>query len=256
MHYTLSFKDKIVAVTGASKGIGRSIAVGFGSLRAHVILISRTSELLEETATMVREVGGTASVISADLNQLDEIQKVVSEIKSTFKTLDVLVNNAGISKRKPSTEITEIEWDSILNTNLKSYFFMSSMVAEQIMIPQGYGKIVNTASIGGIVGITRSAPYSSSKGGVVMLTKVLGCEWAKHNIQVNAVAPAYIRTELIAKAIENKEFLETIENRTPARRLGEPEEVVGGVLYLASHLASYVTGQVLAIDGGLTAYGV
>ncbi|RKL62370.1 SDR family NAD(P)-dependent oxidoreductase [Thermoanaerobacteraceae bacterium SP2] len=256
MKYQLDFNDKVVAITGASRGIGRSIAVGFGSLGANVILISRNKEKLEETATQVKEVGGEANIIVADLTNLEQIKEVVNIIKQDYSRLDVLVNNAGIARRKPSVEVSEDDWDTILDTNLKSYFFMSTLIAKELMMKQGHGKIVNVASIGGIVGITRSAPYSSSKGGVVLLTKVLGCEWAKYNIQVNAVGPAYTNTELIAKAIQDKEFLDTIISRTPAKRLAEPEEIVGGVLYLASDLANYVTGHTLLIDGGLTAFGV
>jgi NAD(P)-dependent dehydrogenase (short-subunit alcohol dehydrogenase family) len=256
MNYNYNFKDKVVAVTGASRGIGRSISVGFGSHGAHLILISRSQEQLEKTASMVEEAGGKATIITADLTKVEEINRTIEKIKEKYSKLDVLVNNAGISRRKPSIEVTEEDWDVILNTNLKSYFFMSIAAARELMIKQGYGKIVNVASIGGIVGITGSAPYSTSKGGVVLLTKVLGCEWAKYNIQVNAVGPAYTNTELIAKAIQNEEFLNTIISRTPAKRLAEPEEIVGGVLYLASDLANYVTGHTLLIDGGLTAFGV
>ncbi|GEN36636.1 SDR family NAD(P)-dependent oxidoreductase [Aneurinibacillus danicus] len=255
MNYQFDFKNKIVVVTGASRGIGRDIAVGFGSLGANVVLVSRNKDQLEETASLVEDAGGEAIVIPADLSVIDTIQEVVAKIKQNYPRIDVLVNNSGVTRRKPSTEVTEEDWDYIMDLNQRSYFFMCQAVGKE-MIHQGYGKIVNMASVGGVVGITNSAPYSSSKGGVVLLTKVLASEWAKYNIQVNAVGPGYIKTELVANAIKDQEFLNTIISRTPSKRLGNPDEVVGGVLYLASDLANYVTGHTLMIDGGLTAYGV
>ncbi|WP_047152887.1 SDR family NAD(P)-dependent oxidoreductase [Aneurinibacillus tyrosinisolvens] len=255
MNYQFDFKDKIVVVTGASRGIGRNIAVGFGSLGANVVLVSRNKDQLEETAALVQDAGGEATVIPADLSVLGNIQEAVATIKQNYPRIDILINNSGVTRRKPSTEVTEEDWDYIMDLNQKSYFFMCQAVGKEMM-KQGYGKIVNIASVGGVIGITKSAPYSSSKGGVVLFTKVLACEWAKYNIQVNAVGPGYIHTELVANAIKDQEFLNTITSRTPSRRLGNPDEVVGGVLYLASDLANYVTGHTLMIDGGLTAYGV
>jgi NAD(P)-dependent dehydrogenase (short-subunit alcohol dehydrogenase family) len=255
MKYQLDFKDKVVVVTGASRGIGRNIAVGFGSLGATVVLVSRNKDQLEETASLVWDAGGKAMVIPADLSVTDTIEEVVTNIKQKYSSIDILVNNSGVSKRKPSTEVTEEDWNYVVDLNQRSYFFMCQAVGKE-MINQGYGKIVNMASVGGVVGITNSAPYSSSKGGVVLLTKVLASEWAKYNIQVNAVGPGYINTDLITNAIKDQEFLHTITSRTPSKRLGNPDEVVGGVLYLASDLANYVTGHTLMIDGGLAAYGV
>ncbi|NEU30923.1 glucose 1-dehydrogenase [bacterium LRH843] len=255
MNYQLDFKEKVVVVTGSSGGIGRDIAVGFGSLGANVVLVSRNQEKLEETATFVRDVGGEAMVIPADLSDINTIQNVVEKIKQQYRSIDVLVNNSGVTKRRPSTEVTEEDWDYVTDLNQKSCFFMCQAVGK-VMIEQGYGKIVNLASIGSFVAITESAPYSSSKGGVVQMTKVLACEWAKYNVQVNAVGPGYIKTELIANALQNEEFINKVNFRTPSKRLGTPDEVVGGVLYLASNLANYVTGHTLMIDGGLTAYGV
>lgn len=254
--YGLDFSNKVVAVTGASKGIGRAISTGFGSLGAETILISRSEDRLKETAKMVEQAGGKPHIVTCDLMDIDNIEKTVLKIKKDFGKLDVLVNNAGVTKRMPSEDINSDDWDRIINTNLRSYAFMSASVFKHIMKNQHSGKIINMASIGGKVGITQSLPYSSSKGGVVSLTQVLGCEWASYNVQVNAVGPAYIRTELIEKAIESKDFLNTILSRTPAKRLGNPEDVVGAVLFLASQLSNYVSGHTLMVDGGLIAYGV
>lgn len=256
MKYQLDFMGKTVAVTGASRGIGRAISVGFATLGAEVILISRSLDQLNETAKMVEEAGGRAHVLPADLTDIESVNKTVCDIKNRFTKLDILVNNAGVSRRKPSEDISLEDWEHIMNTNLRSYVFMSTAVFKQIMKEQRHGKIVNMASVGGKLGITQSLPYSSSKGGVVSMTQVLGCEWAPYNVQVNAVGPAYIKTELISKAIENKEFLDTILFRTPAKKLGEPEDVVGAVLFLASDLAGFIAGHTLMVDGGLTAFAV
>ncbi len=256
MGYNLDFNGKVVAVTGASRGIGQAISLGFSSLGAEVILISRSRDKLEEVAGIIEKSGGKAHVIAADLTDVDAINKTVDEIKTKYGKLDALVNNAGVTKRMPSEEISVEDWERIMDTNIKSYVFMNTAVFKKIMKEQGHGKIVSMASIGGKLGITRSLPYCASKGGVVSMTQVLGCEWAPFNIQVNAVGPAYIKTELISKAIENKEFLDTIMFRTPAKRLGEPEDVVGAVLFLASDLSGYISGHTLMVDGGLTAFAV
>jgi len=256
MNYQLDFSNKVVCVTGAGRGIGKSIALGFGSLGAHVFLVSRHIEQLEDTAAEIRQAGGNATPICADLAKVDEINQLMTQIKEKTPQLDILVNNHGANIKRPSETYQEEDWDLTLDTNLKSYFFLATAAAREFMIPQNSGKIVNMASIAGLSAIVKSAAYSSSKGGVVQLTKVLGCEWAKYNIQVNAVGPAYIKTELVTETLKNEEFVKNLYFRTPAGRCGEPEEVAAGVLFLASSLANFITGHTLMIDGGFTAYGI
>lgn len=256
MEYKLDLTGKIAIVTGASRGIGKSTAIGLASLGTHVILMSRNKQRLEETMDEIHNIGGKADIYTVDLLDLEQIENTISQLKENYKNIDILVNNAGVTCRKPSTDITEEDWDRVQNTNLKSYFFLTSAIGREFMIPQRKGKIVSMASMGGILGITKSAPYCSSKGGVIQMTKVLACEWAPYNIQVNAVCPAYIKTDLISKAIEDKEFYQSIVNRTPAGRLGIPEEVVGPILFLASDMANYITGHALLVDGGMTALAV
>ncbi|MDI3481663.1 MAG: hypothetical protein PWQ97_1318 [Tepidanaerobacteraceae bacterium] len=254
MSYQLNFQDKIVCVTGSGRGIGRETAIAFGSFGAHVILISRTENQLKETAQAIETVGGKASIIVADMSNIKAINEIIDKIKKSFPRLDILVNNHAVNIKKDSIAFSEEEWDLILNTNLKSYFFMSTAVAKEFMIPQGKGKIVNTASLAGLSANVRAAAYSASKAGVVMLTKALACEWAKYNIQVNAIAPGYIRTKLNEKTLSNPEYVKQVLARTPAGRFGETYEAASAILYLASDLSGYVTGHVLVLDGGTLSY--
>jgi len=256
MNYQLDFTNKTVCVTGAGRGIGKSIALGLGSMGAHVFLVSRHIKQLEDTAAEIMQAGGKATPLCADLSSVEEINKLMSQIKEKTPRLDILVNNHGANIKRSSETYKEEDWDLTLNTNLKSYFFLSTAAAREFMIPQASGKIVNLASIGGLNAIVRSAAYCSSKGGVVLMTKVLGCEWAKYNIQVNAVGPAYIKTELVKETLKNEEFVKNLKFRTPAGRCGEPEEVAAGVLFLASNLANFITGHTLMIDGGFSAFGI
>lgn len=256
MGYQLDFQDKTVCVTGAGRGIGKSAAIAFGSLGAHVIVVSRSENQLADTAHEIEKAGGKAAIITADLSKVASINETVVSLKKTFPRLDVLVNNHGANIKKPSETYSEEDWDVTLDTNLKSYFFLSTAVAREFMIPQGGGRIVNTASVGGLQAVVRSAAYCASKGGVIMITRVLASEWAKYNIRVNAVAPGYIQTELTANTLKDRDFCTKVFNRTPAGRFGKTEEVAGAIVFLASDIAGYVTGHVLAVDGGLTGYAV
>ena len=256
MKFELNFTNKIVCVTGAGRGIGKSIALGFGSLGAHVFLVSRNMNQLQETAQEIIQAGGEASPLVCDLSKVDEINKLVTGIKKISPKLDILVNNHGANIKLPSETYKEEDWDLTLDTNLKSYFFLATAVAREFMIPQQSGKIISLASIGGLTAIVKSAAYCSSKGGVIQMTKVLACEWAKHNIQVNAVGPAYIKTQLVKETLKNKDFVKSLMSRIPAGRCGEPSEVAGGVLFLASDLANYITGHTLMIDGGFSSFGI
>jgi NAD(P)-dependent dehydrogenase (short-subunit alcohol dehydrogenase family) len=254
LKYQFNFNNKVICVTGSGRGIGQETAVAFGSLGAHVILISRTESQLRETAQKIEEVGGKATVIAADMSCVDNINKMVAEIKKSFQRLDILVNNHAVNIKKDSIDVTEEEWDLILDTNLKSYFFLSTAVAREFMIPQGGGNIVNTASLAGIGANIRATAYSASKAGVVMITKALACEWAKYNIRVNAIAPGYIRTQLNEKTLSDPNFAKQVLARTPVGRFGETCEAASAILFLASDLVGYMTGQTLIIDGGKLCY--
>jgi len=252
MEYVLNFKGKNVCITGSGRGIGRGIAIGFGSLGANVILIdiAQNKTGAEETARMVREVGGQTTIITADLSRVEEIERVVREMKKKFSVLDILINNHGITRKYETENYKEEDYDATLDTNLKGYFFMSSRIAKEYFIPQKYGKIVSTASMASFRGVVRSCAYAASKGGVKQMTMSLACEWAKYNIQVNAVAPGYTNTKMAANIDKNSERYKRIMYATPIQRFCEVEELVGAYLFLSSNMASYVTGHTFPVDGG------
>ena len=177
---------------------------------------------------------------------------MVSGVLNVFGRIDILVNNAGVNARNPALEIREEDWDMVLATNLKGVFLVAQRVGRE-MVAQGHGKIINTASMFGMVGAPMLAPYCASKGGVIQLTRPLAIEWAKHNVQVNAIAPGYIRTALNSEWLSDAERLRGILNMVPMGRLGCVEDVVGPVLFLASGWSDYVTGTVIPVDGGWTA---
>ena len=177
----------------------------------------------------------------------------MEEALSAFGGIDILVNNAGVNVRKPVLELTEADWDRVLDTNLKGYFLVAQAVAPT-MIKQKKGKVINMASILGAVGLENQLPYASSKGGVIQMTKVMALEWARHGIQVNAIGPTYFETPLVAALRNDPERFRFINERTPMGRWGQPEELEGTVIFLASRASDFITGQTIFVDGGWTAW--
>jgi NAD(P)-dependent dehydrogenase (short-subunit alcohol dehydrogenase family) len=241
---------KTAIVTGASRGIGQAIAKGFAKAGADLILVSRNRSALEKVAKEIETLGRKAFPISADIGNPEEIQRTIDTTLKISPRIDILVNNAGISPvLKKAEEMDLKEWEEILRVNLTGTFLFCQAVGKK-MIQQGGGKIINMVSVGAVVGFPRQIAYCVTKGGVLQLTKVLSIEWAKHNIQVNAIGPAYIETELTKGMRESKIISEDLLRKTPMGRFGNPEEIVGAALYLASDASSYVTGQTLFVDGG------
>jgi NAD(P)-dependent dehydrogenase (short-subunit alcohol dehydrogenase family) len=244
---------KVIVVTGAGRGIGKSIALCAAQMGAEQALGSRTVPELEETAREIRSAGGPrVECFPLDVTQMDAIHTFVEQVLAAFGRIDVLVNNAGTNRIKPAMEVTEEDWDTILDTNLKGLFFLTQAVARG-MIERRQGKIINIASQAGLVGGPLRAPYCGAKGGVVNMTRALAAEWAPYNVTVNGVAPTVTRTPLAERAMQNPAFRETVERQILLGRLAEPEEIAGAVLYLASDAANMVTGQTIAVDGGWTA---
>jgi len=238
---------RVAAVTGANTGIGQAIAVALAAAGADVALIGRTPAT--DTAEQVRALGRRAAVISADLSTIAPVERVVAETLEKLGRLDILVNNAGIIRRADAVDFTEEDWDAVVDTNLKSVFFLSQ-AAGRHMIAQGSGRIINIASMLTFQGGVRVPSYTASKSGIGGLTKLLANEWAKHGVTVNAIAPGYIATNNTAALQADPARNAAILERIPAGRWGDASDLGGAAVFLASDAAGYVQGHILAVDGG------
>lgn len=243
---------KAAIVTGGSKGIGFGMACALAHAGADIVIVSRNLAEGEEAAKEIQAMGRKAVAVSCDVTSPEAVDAMVTKAVATFGKVDILLNNAGMNIRKPVVELAADEWDKVLNTNLKGIFLVAQRVGKE-MIKQKSGKIINIASILGLIGLPMLAPYAASKGGIVQLTKVLALEWAPYNINVNAIAPAYIRTPMTEGWLTDKERLNAILSATPMGRLGSIEDLAGPVVFLASDWASYITGHTLMVDGGWVA---
>ena len=247
----LSLENKVVLITGASRGIGQAITMGLAQAGADIAIASRKLPDLEKVAVEIKKMGRKCLTVAAHIGKIEEINNLVKKFIDEFGTIDILVNNAATNPSMASAiDIDDRAWDSIMNLNLKGLFFLSQAVA-RIMKEKGGGKIINVASIAGITPDILPV-YSISKAGVIMATKVMAQQWAIYNIRVNAIAPGLTKTRFSEPIWKNQDILNIAMSRTPLGRPAEPEEMVGAVIYLASDASSYVTGQVLAIDGGMT----
>ncbi|GAA4038098.1 2-dehydro-3-deoxy-D-gluconate 5-dehydrogenase KduD [Sphingomonas rosea] len=238
---------RVALVTGANTGIGQAIAVALAGVGARVALAGRTPAT--ETAAAIDALGSEARIVDADLSTIEPVGRVVEETVAAFGRLDILVNNAGIIRRADFDRFSEEDWDAVIDTNLKSLFFLSQAAARP-MVAQGGGKIINIASLLSFQGGIRVPSYAAAKSGVAGVTRAMANELAPRGIQVNAVAPGYIETNntaaLQADETRNRQILE----RIPAGRWGRAEDIGGAVVFLASSASDYVTGQILAVDGG------
>jgi 3-oxoacyl-[acyl-carrier protein] reductase len=242
----------VALVTGAGQGIGQEVALRLASANVTVVVNGRTKEKLDAVVSEIEKMGKKAVGMVACVEKKDEVVGMVDQIIRTFGRIDYLVNNAGITRPALLKDMTEEEWDSVLDINLKGTFLCSQAVVQH-MLKRGFGRIVNMLSIVsvGSLGHVGRANYSASKAGLMALTKTMAQELAPYNIRVNAVGPNYIDTELLRRVIR-KDFLEdVILDRTPLGRLGEPQEVAEVVLFLLSEGASYIVGETILIDGGM-----
>lgn len=252
---SFNLEGKKAFVTGAGRGIGRAIAVGLAEAGCDVGLMSRTQSDLEETATLIAGLNqGRAYVLPGDLTEREEMEGAITEFVGHAGRIDILVNNAGMNIRTPALDVTDSEWDLIVQTNLKSAF-VASQTAARYMKDQGSGRIINISSVGGHTALRTGVVYGATKAALIHMTKVLAMEWAPYGIQVNSVGPWYFRTPLTEKLLSDEAYLKDILDRTPLKRVGQLEEVVGPVVFLASEAANYMTGQTLLVDGGLSIYG-
>ncbi len=246
-----SLKGKVALITGGSRGIGAVAAKGLAEAGADVALASRKLPDLEKVAQAIKQMGRRALPVAAHVGRVEEINNLVAKVVEEFGRIDILVNNAGTNPTMASAmDVDERAWDSIMNLNLKGLFFLSQKVA-RVMKEKGGGKIINVSSIAGLSPDLLPI-YSISKAGVIMATKVMAQQWAKYNIRANAIAPGLVKTSFSEALWNNPDILNKTLITTPMARIGQPEEMLGAILYFASDASSYVTGQVIALDGGQT----
>ncbi|MBR0550899.1 2-dehydro-3-deoxy-D-gluconate 5-dehydrogenase KduD [Stakelama marina] len=238
---------KVAVVTGANTGIGQGIALALAEAGADIAAVGRTPA--EDTVARAREFGRKAEIVSADLSTIEPVARVVAEAVEKLGGCDILVNNAGIIRRNDSIDFTEEDWDAVVDTNMKSVFFLCQAAARH-MLKQGRGKIINIASLLSFQGGIRVPSYTASKSGVAGLTKILANEWAAKGINVNAIAPGYIATNNTQALREDADRSKSILERIPAGRWGDPKDMGGAAVFLASNASDYVDGHVLAVDGG------
>ncbi len=238
---------KTAIVTGANTGIGQGIAIALAQAGANIALVGRSDA--NETAEKIQALGQKTAIIRADLSSIEPCDYVIKEAIEKLGGVDILVNNAGIIRRNDALDFTEDDWDSVMNTNIKNLFFLSQAAAK-VMVENGGGKIINIASMLTFQGGIRVASYTASKSGVGGLTKLLANEWAGKGINVNAIAPGYIATNNTAALQADEKRNSEILGRIPAGRWGDPADLGGAAVFLASDAAKYVQGHVLAVDGG------
>jgi len=247
-----NLEGKVALVTGSSGGLGKILAEGLAINKAHVILNGRSKDKIEKTFREFRAKGYAVSRAVFDVTKSEEISSAVASLVDETGTPDIIVNNAGINPRYPLEEFPEEEWDAVINTNLKSAFLVSKAFVKAMMMKRS-GKIINICSLQSELGRNTIAPYAASKGGLKMLTRNMATEWAQHNIQVNGIAPGYFKTDMTKPLYEDPEFDTWLKNRTPASRWGDPTELLGALFFLASDASSFINGQLIFVDGGITA---
>ena len=242
----------MAVVTGASRGLGRAIAIAFADAGAHVALAARSRPDVEESARQVEAHGVKALVVPTDVSRYDEVDALMQRVAAALGRLDIVVNNAGVAKVVPLAEATPDDWRAIIDVNLTGVF-NGCRAAAPYLIAQRSGKIINLASVLGAVGLPGYTLYSASKGGVIALTRTLAVEWARHNVQVNAIAPGWFVTDMNEAAFSNPHVNERLTRDIPMRRTGRVEEIGPLAVYLASPASEFMTGQTLFLDGGHSA---
>ena len=238
-------------VTGSGQGIGLALAQALRGAGAAVVLNGRDAAKLARAAQALQDQGGTVDIAAFDVTDAAAVAEGVARIEAELGPIDILVNNAGIQRRAPLQDFAVETWHELMRTNLDSVFYVAQAVAQR-MIPRGRGKIINVCSVQSELGRPGIAPYAASKGAVKMLTKGMCADWARHGLQVNGLGPGYFETELTAALVADPAFSDWLCNRTPAGRWGRVEELGGAVVFLASSASSFVNGQVIYVDGGLT----
>jgi NAD(P)-dependent dehydrogenase (short-subunit alcohol dehydrogenase family) len=250
-----SLEGKTAVVTGGTSGIGRALSLGLAEAGANVIATARRQQQVDDTATAIEAIGRKTLRIASDVSDRSSLEQVHNAVLERFCKVDILVNCAGIIKRAPTLDFSEEEWTNIININLTGTL-RASQVFGKNMLERGYGRIVNIASLNSFVALTEVAAYAASKSGVAGLTRSLGVEWSKRGVTVNAIAPGVFRTDLNSSFLDGTARGQELLLRTPMGRFGKTEELIGATVFLASDASSFVTGQILVVDGGFLASGV
>jgi NAD(P)-dependent dehydrogenase (short-subunit alcohol dehydrogenase family) len=251
----LDLSGKVAVVIGGSSGIGRTLAHGLAEAGADVVPSARRIELVNVVADEIKSLGRHSLRVSCDVADRGSLEKVLQASVQAFGKVDILVNCAGFNQRAPTLDFPEADWNRLIDTNLGGTL-RACQVFGRHMIEREHGRIINIASMGSFLGLYEVAAYSASKAGIASLTKSLAVEWARHGVCVNAIAPGYFRTSLTEKLLMGTPRGEEVLIRTPMKRFGELEELIGAAIFLASDAASFVTGTLLAVDGGFLASGV
>jgi len=251
----LSLEGKTAIVTGGTSGIGRALSLGLAEAGADVIATARRQQQVDETAAAIEARGRKTLRVASDVCDRASLEKLLGAVIASFGKIDILINCAGIIKRTPTLDLPEEEWAGILNTNLTGTL-RACQIFGRPMLDRGYGRIINIASLNSFVALTEVAAYAASKAGVASLTRSLAVEWSKKGVTVNAIAPGVFRTDINAKLLDSTARGQELLMRTPMGRFGKTEELVGAAIYLASDSASFVTGQIMVVDGGFLASGV
>jgi NAD(P)-dependent dehydrogenase (short-subunit alcohol dehydrogenase family) len=250
-----SLKNRVAIVLGGTSGIGQAIARGLARAGATTIASSRDRERVEAQAADIESLGSKTLRILSDVQDRASLQNLCDEAVLAFGQVDILVVTSGLLKKMPSEDVPDEDWTRIVDVNLNGTFRANQVFGRQ-MIRQQRGSIINIGSMTSFVSFSEVAAYAASKGGVLMLTRTLACEWAKHNVRVNGIAPGVFRTPLNTKVLDIPERFAAIAGRTPMARVGNVEELVGAAIFLASDAASFVTGEMLPVDGGFLAKGI
>jgi NAD(P)-dependent dehydrogenase (short-subunit alcohol dehydrogenase family) len=242
---------QIAIVTGASRGLGQHFARALAKSGADLVLTSRNREDLSQFVAEIEGLGRKAVPLELDVRDQGSIERMAAAAESAFGQIHILVNNAGCNVRKPALEVTWDDWNFVLDTNLRGSFFVAQQMARR-MVPYGYGRIINIGSVTSVFGYAGLAPYGASRGGVRQLTMSLADDWGKYGITVNCLAPGWFRTEQNKVLYESKEWVDYLIDRIPLKRPGQPHDLDGAVVFLASEASRYVTGQTLLVDGGIS----
>ena len=242
---------QVALVTGTSRGLGQYFARALANAGADLILTSRTRASLAPFAAEIEALGRRVVSLELDVRDQASIERMALEAYAAFGRIHILVNNAGCNVRKPALDITWDDWNLVLDTNLRGSFFVAQAIARG-MVPHGYGRIINIGSVTSVAGYAGLAPYTASRGGIKQLTMSLADDWGRHGITVNCLAPGWFKTEQNKVLYENKEWVDYLVDRIPLKRPGQPDDLDGAVVFLASESSRYITGQTLLVDGGIS----